>query len=1126
MRTGRIGGPAWTGFLRRVVPALVALAAGTGAWAQRGPRPNLVGNIERPLRYRPEGADFVIENGAEFFNRPLYGGNTAARFDAGDRPEFTFYLPGRGGNLRLGLRTPAGVKWLHDAARIVARYRPGTMRYEIHDPLLGGDGVVNLTAIAMTATNGLVLRVEAARTPVGLELIWAYGGMNGQRGGRDGDLAGGASLTRQFQLRPEYCADDRYAIEGSTFTLRNPLATLVGLGPTGARFAVADATKWDSLAGLLASAGGQPTQPVVVGRADLTSGSPRFLAIQRISEVPIKEIELPAYLEVTADRPGLDRQPGEVRLLPAYAVADLPRVFAEAETHERALRERVTVDTPDPYINAALPALNIAADAVWDEPQGALMHGAVAWRTKLLGWRGPYVMDELGWHDRARRHFTYWAGRQNTNPIPDRLPPPDEAANLARSEAGLHSNGDISNSHYDMNLVYIDAVFRHLLWTGDLTFARQMWPVIVRHLAWERRLFRREYGPEKLPLYEAYAAIWASDDLQYGGGGTAHASAYNYYHNLMAARVAALLGYDPVPYEREAELIARAMRELLWIPGGGWFAEYKDYLGLQLVHPAAAVWSFYHTIDSELPDAREAWQMTRQVDTQIPHLPVRGPGVPTDDHYEVVATSNWMPYSWSINNVVMAEIVHTALGYWQAGRPAEAFRLTKGALLASMYMGLCPGDIGTMDYLDVYRREAQRDFADGGGMLSRALIEGLFGVKPDALAGELTIAPGFPGQWDHAALRHPNLVFAFRREGLVDTFLIEPKFGAPQKLRLQVAAQRDRVARITLNGRPASWHGIEDSVGAPRIEVTGKTAARYEIVIAWAGRPLGAPPVAAGATFSRARQGQMSWWQPGPTAAPPRPATGPATDWHARLPATRELDTVSLATWFNDRVTQIFRNEYRSPRSPFVSLALPKQGIGGWAGSFRAQPEIDDAGLRTAAAAHDGRLWLPNGVLFATPGPGGAKNIIFTSQWDNYPREVTVPLSGRAQHVYLLMAGSTNWMQSRLDNGEVVVKYRDGGSERLALSNPVNWWPIDQDYFIDDYAFARPESIPPRVDLRTGEVRILELDAFKGKGRSVPGGAATVLDLPLRPEEELQSLTVRTLANDVVVGLMAVTLAR
>jgi len=42
-----------------------------------------------------------------------------------------------------------------------------------------------------------------------------------------------------------------------------------------------------------------------------------------------------------------------------------------------------------------------------------------------------------------------------------------------------------------MNLVYMDATFRHLLWTGDLEWARSIWPVIERRLAWERRLFRR-----------------------------------------------------------------------------------------------------------------------------------------------------------------------------------------------------------------------------------------------------------------------------------------------------------------------------------------------------------------------------------------------------------------------------------------------------------------------------------------------------------------------------------------------------------------------------------------------------------------------------------------------------------
>lgn len=82
-----------------------------------------------------------------------------------------------------------------------------------------------------------------------------------------------------------------------------------------------------------------------------------------------------------------------------------------------------------------------------------------------------------------------------------------------------------------------------------------------------------------------------------------------------------------------------------------------------------------------------------------------------------MATSNWLPYSWSINNVVMGEAVHTALGFWQAGRADEAFQILKGSVLAAMFMRIVPGNVGSMSYLDAYRRESQRDFADGSGVL-------------------------------------------------------------------------------------------------------------------------------------------------------------------------------------------------------------------------------------------------------------------------------------------------------------------------------------------------------------------------------------------------------------------------
>jgi hypothetical protein len=499
--------------------------------------------------------------------------------------------------------------------------------------------------------------------------------------------------------------------------------------------------------------------------------------------------------------------------------------------------------------------------------------------------------------------------------------------------------------------------------------------------------------------------------------------------------------------------------------------------------------------------------MTRYVDAEIPHLPVRGPGVPADQPYAVFSTTNWMPYTWSINNVVMGENLHTALGYWQAGRPDEAFRLTKSALLASMFMGICPGNVGSMNYLDVYRRESQRDFADGGGVMSRALIEGLFGVKPDALAGELLIRPGFPADWAHASLRHPNLNLSFRREGTADLFTIEPKFAKPMALRFELPARPAHLASATVNGQSVTWQQREAIPGHPVVELTSAAAAKYEIKLQWSG-VLRLPPAE-------------------PVSAPLAQSALPVIDWTIKMSAATRCEPIDLAPYFNDRVTEIFRmGKYRSPRSPFVSLATPAQGIGAWAGHVNEMAKIDDAGLRAAAGANGGRFVLPDGVPFATPGPGDAKNIVFTSQWDNYPREATVPLSGHAVHAYLLMAGSTNHMQSRLDNGEVIVTYRDGTTARLALHNPTNWWPIDQDYFIDDYAFARPEPIPPRVDLKTGRVRLLDVATFKGQGRAVPGGAATVLDLPLDPAKELQSLTVRTLANEVVIGLMSLTLER
>lgn len=1081
--------------IRLACSLLLLGTAISAAESIRSGGPCLKENIARPLRYQPDGKDFVITNGSEFFNRPLYGGNTAFRVDGGDMPEFALYFPGRGGNLRLGVIAGGKTKWLHQAEKIEARYRPGAMVHEIRDPMLGNGGL-RLSTLATRSSEGLLAKIERIPGGPDFELCWAFGGMDGTRGRRDGDIGCEPEpVSRFFQLNAERCEGDSFELTESGFRARGKAGEVNGIFPPGGHAFTADASHWDDAARLMEEPVASSATPVLAGRAPLTAGTPEYFLLAR----PQK---------------------------PDAAGPGLAALYEKEEGQRSGIAGQVAVDTPDPFINAAAAALNIAADAVWDEQAKGYVHGAVAWRTRLLGWRGVYAGDFLGDHHRTRAHLETYAARQNTQPVPATQPVADESDRLARNENALHTNGDMMNSHYDMNLVGVDALFRHLMWTGDLEAARRFWPVLERHLAWEKRLFRREFGDPALPIYEAYACIWASDDVACHGGGSSHATAYNIWHNRMAAKLAVMLGKDPQPYQEEADLAEKGMRRELWVEERGCFAEFKDLLGRQLVHADPALWTFYHTIDCEVPDRREAWRMSMDIERRLPRIPLTGPGVPEGNF--TLPTSNWMPYTWSVNNVVLAESMHGSLACWQTGRPELAFPLFKGAVLDSMFMGLCPGNVGMCTSFDVYRGESQRDFADGAGSMSRALVEGLFGIRPDLLSGEILIRPGFPADWQHASIRHPGLGFSYQRKDRSEVFEVTSRLAKPAAIRLEIPARLDGVAGVTVNGQRVEFEVLEQSVGRPMIAVRTAAGTSQRIEVTWDGNIPASRHSSTPGAFETASQGRMRWVIP-PAMEKPEAAATPVglTDsgfWREPVARPENWSMVDLNGCFNASVSDIFRNEYLSPRSPHVSLSVPKQGYGSWCHPTMTF-DVDDSGLRKAAGK-SGRIVLPNGIPVATPSSPDARNIAFVSQWDNYPEELVFPLSGKARRAVLMVAGSTKAMQSRLDNGVIEVVYQDGSVERMPLSNPETWWPIDQDYFIDDFAFRHDHALPPRCNLATGKIRILEMETFKGSGRNVPGGAATFLMMNLAPDKELVSLKFRALTNQVVMGLMGVTLER
>lgn len=1156
---------------------------------KEGPLPRLA----RQRRYRPEGPDIVIENGGNRFNRPLYGSNTAFFVYAGDLPEILLSLPGKGGVLWLGIGDRDTAKWLSEAERVVARYRAGAMQYTIADPLLG-PGSLMIDVIPRPESEGAVICITPSANARPVELLWAFGGATGYtRWSLD---TCGYCPESTFWLRPEDCEKHEFKIRPTGFELRSPgyqERRLVGTVPPDSSLKIADADRLCSPKSLWASQGGK--RAMLVGRRAMRPGEPLHLALDRLA-------------------------PGAAAPKPA----DLPEALKAAEVRRQAVAEQVRVSTPDPYMNAAAPAICSAADGIWDPP--VYVHGGVAWHMPYLGWRGAYCASDFGWQDRAKTHFRAFAAVQLKEPATGK-PKADPKSNLARpaEDSVIYTRGYIpvhptkdARGPYDMQQVYIDQLLWHFLWSGDLEFVREMWPTLVAHLEWEKRCF----DPDDDGLYENVANTFISDAHHYSGSPCTQASAYNYRALKMAARLARLIGEKPEPFEREAQKTLAAMNRVLWMADRGWYAEYRDLLGLQRLHPSAELPSIYHPIDSFVPDPFQAWQMLRYVDTAMEHIPIEGSAA-------MLWSSNWVPFIWSVRDVCGVEVAHTALANWQAGRPQKAYDLWRGAIIDSMFCCRAPGAcIGTSE-LDGHMTGLCTDFADTVGMYARTLVEGLFGIVPDALEGELLIRPGFPKDWPSASLHTPDVGYTYARSGQDESFEIRAKFRRPMRLCLQVAARGAEVAEVTVNGQKAPWKCLT-SIGQPTIEVLAPNADGAKVTIRWAGAELARAQcpavVGAGETFqvtagparirevrdpqqslqnpvlegeslratststaghhtafARVEQAGLAWWLPiefetrppleiceasvdreqnivrlsirnntgkraalqgdvicgaakqslslqipsqSVSAAVRVPAQGlvPGTnpivlelgagrevrgnlvDWRkADLASVKGVECVDLAQSFNDRVSQIFVHEYRAPRSPCCSLQIPLHGYGDWCYCGRQVPKIDDSALRKAAGV-GGHMVSAQGIPFATPGPGTAANVVFTSRWQNFPAEVTIPLSGRARHAWFLVAGSTHPMHSQFDNGELVVSYADGTAERLPLHNPTTWWPIERDYQVGIDGFCIPGPHPPRVDL--------------GSGR------ATILDLPLRPERPLRSLTVRCLANDVVVGLMSVTLLR
>jgi len=1168
--------------------------------------------VKRELRYSPGKKCIFITNGSKKFNRALYGTNTAFRVEAGDLPEFALYMPGMGGNIKLGLIVGDVSRWFTEFDTIKAFYKPGLMEYEIKDSIIG-NALIKIEVLALAESEGCLIEVLPVEIS-NIKLVLAYGGVSLKRFPRSGDI--GAEPESVFYMLPEYCKNNEFEIEGNLFRtyLRNDRQRKLvstSIVPNGSVIKISDCTGLESP--LILANTEKKLYPVVVSITSVNECNTLFYLISK----------------------------------PEISVVNVENKYKKATAKIKEISSRFSIVTLDPYINNLDWTLLFAGDAIWEYP--SYLHGAVAWRMRYNGWRGAYAGDFLGWHDRGRIHFKNYAKSQYIEP--DSGPSmPDPEKNFARQKeipgSAVFTKGYISRypgriskpSHYDMNQIFMDQLFYHFQWTGDWEFIKEMWPIIERHLEWEKRCF----DWDKDGLYDSYASFWASDAIYYSGGGVTHSSAMNYKANRIASIIAKRIGKDYGEYEKEAEKIKKAVNKILWIKNKGHYAEYKDYLREKLIHPSAGLWTVYHSIETGIGDMFQNYLNTRYVDHEIPHILLSAIGLEDSCEYYLLSTTNWMPYTWSVNNVAMAENVHTALAYWKAYRFDEAFRLFKSAILESGYLGSSPGNFQLLSFYDAFRGELYRDFADPVGITARTLVEGLFGVVPDALIDTLTIIPGFPAEWQSASIFHPSVSYAYEKGEDFTRIKIKQNFNTNFALRLLVKADRENIESVFINGASKEYK-ILNKVCNPFIEINDGYQKEYDIKIKWLGKAISKPiyektisvidtlfikaneaevidfydPMNSTSyvdlrkrkikvkfnntgwktVFVLLKQGNMEWWEPidievvSPTEFIYKKISGGnlkvliknnsnqeiggefmfigtkkrsykhlklapcevsdtifvpdrylitgrnklifkmedfkvediVIDWSISLKKRGRVHLINLNKYYNNKLNNIFKKQYYSPRPDCPTLQIPVQGIGDWC-SYSFYPKINDSGLRKMAGK-DGVIELDNGIRFLSVGDSSKDNVVFVSKWDNYPDSVYIPVGVKAKHIYLLMAGSTNHMQSRIVNGEVGIVYENDKEEKIELKNPETWWPIEQDYYNDGFAFNVRYPHPLRIYLKTGKVTASYYDVLmKNRTRLIDGGASMVIDAPIVTDEKVKGIYIKAVANEVVIGLLSLTL--
>lgn len=1087
---------------------------------------SLKGLSQSDGNYKVENGAIVGKNTLRYNNRPIYVNNSSAFILAGDQPIARLakdqYLYG---TFMLAIERNGKTKWLQQCDGITSIYNPGQMRWLITDAAFPGLKI-KVEVLPMSLTTGMAVCASAEGVKPGDRLIWAFGGAQRRK---DQNLSWKLDVLGQPELLswgfvPEECRDNQATVDGETSFLslkeNDTDKTLfkVAVGCNSAvQTGVSDASVWNDFTLFDQAKPGQ--LPILKGAVALENAKSTYWAVEAFNQ---------------------DVQPDISR------INNPEKTFFDGAGRIAELRSHIRLNTPDIYLNAMAQASTVAIDGAWHAP--VFHHGAMQWNVRLPGWRTIFGGTMLGWHDRVKAEAKFYIESQIKEST--KTQQESDTVKLFTKEgkgSRFYGVGYISRDQdfYNMQTQFFDQIIEEWRWTADPELESLLRQALELHLKWQQDCF----DPDGDGVYESYLNTWPTDSQWYNGGGTAEETAYA-YRGHWAARDMARRAKDAEAenfHNQMMEKIKKGFFDKLWIAERGHSGSYREQGGHERLHTDPWLYSIFLPIDAKLTSDLQAIESTYYSEWALQNDKNPKGG-------RKVWTSNWIPGIWSVRELWPGDNYHLALSYFQAGLPYDGYDILRGTFMHSGFGSVVPGNLGDA--------AGGIDFGDCMHPFVRTVVQGLFGFNPDLPNGVVSFSPQFPSDWDHASIEIPDAKINFTQSDKQIKYNIELIHSATVVANIPFSSVK--VSSVTVNGKVVKWT-VLPSAGRSLLQLNIPNAKRVDIVINTSGELAYRMPVFAEGNVGEPIQLRVTDAKVLDVYDPQKVLGNYTVSKHTvqarlgmnkgshtviakvmvgenpqyrvfrlkvndpkgdavyaakfldQLPAEAHWNPIDISKFLNADVREIYKQRYMSPRPKTISARIGIDGYSAWTfphwGAKAPEIKLDNV----ANYKVFGQIVTPQKVPFHWY--DGKKNIAFTSLWDNFPHRITVPVKQKGNAIWLLIAGSTNIMQCQIANAVVRLNYADGKTDSLELVPPVNYWSLStiyshpqapgsalrNYYTAEKDKFCLPEKLPETVEL----------------GNNC---RAMLLNLKMRRDAVLESVTLETLSQEVVVGLMGVTL--